>query len=400
MSQPLQILVVGEDPRLDQECRAALNAATDATVVVYYVQESRRALEVARSRCPALVVVEMSTNLKLLRTIADEFASALPETRLVGAFTPEIFLQDVSESAVLLEAMRSGATYFLRRPISADDVRQLVERLQQPQAAASRARAKVVTFVGNKGGVGKSTLAVNTAVGLAQRHPGRVLLIDASLQLGVCAVMLHLRPALSLTDAAREQDRLDEMLLQQLATPHNSGLHLLAAPSDVLEATEVSDEVISHVLSLAQRTYDYVIVDTFPMVDRVMITVYDQSDLLYIVLENVAPTILGVAKLLKTLASIGVSKEKQRFVINRYHRMSGGLQPRDAAQMLGRDIQLVVPFDRKLIRAADMGRPYLLAKRPFSSTARRLRELVDDVEELNFSVPGHALNGRSEPGAG
>jgi len=388
MSDALHILVIGADPRLRDECHRAFAASAETAPVTHYAADPRQGVEIARSRRPALAVVEMSADLKPLRVLADELAAASPETRLVGAFKPEIFAHDVSESAVLIEALRAGAYDFLRRPVSAGDVRQLVERARQPMVAGAARSGRVATFISNKGGVGKSSLAVNTAVGLALHHPGRVLLVDASLQMGVCAAMLDLRPPLSLVDAARERDRLDGTLLEQLATPHVSGLHLLAAPADAVEGAEVNDEVVSRVLSLARRSYDYVIVDTFPMFDRVVMTVLDQSDRLYVVLENVVPTLLGFDRFLKVLASIGVPREKQRIIINRYERSSSGLLPVDAAERLGRDIDLVVPYDRKMIAAANLGQPFLMSRRPFSRTAARLRELVADVE--HDLTPSHA----------
>ena len=111
--------------------------------------------------------------------------------------------------------------------------------------------------------------------------------------MGGCAAMLDLSPTLTLTDAAGERDRLDDLLIRQLATPHCSGLHLLAAPADAVEGAEVDDDLISRVLTLSRRAYDYVVVDTFPIFDSVVMSVVDSSDLAYIVLENVVPTLLG-----------------------------------------------------------------------------------------------------------
>jgi len=66
-------------------------------------------------------------------------------------------------------------------------------------------------------------VSVNVSCALARRHPGRVLLVDASLQLGMAASMLDLTPAATLTDAVRERERLDVTLIRQLATPHECG---------------------------------------------------------------------------------------------------------------------------------------------------------------------------------
>jgi pilus assembly protein CpaE len=285
----------------------------------------------------------------------------------------------------------------LRRPLSAVDLGQIVERLSKQNAAVPSRLGKVVSFVSNKGGVGKSTMAVNAAVGLAQRYPGRVLLVDAALQIGNCAAMLDVQPGMSLVDAAREHTRLDAVLLEQLAIPHPSGLHLLAAPANAIEGAEVGEDTLSRVLSLARRTYDYVLVDTFPLFDRNVMAVLDQTDEAYVVLENVVPTLLGIEQFLKLLTSIGFPIEKQRMVLNRYSRRQGNLVPSDAAQRLDRPMDLVVPYDRALIVAANLGQPFILGRHPFSTTARRLGELVRLVELDRGPHNGQAANGTQEP---
>jgi pilus assembly protein CpaE len=372
-----QILVVGPDARLRDECKAAFAATSDSPPVLHYAADFSRAVEEARTRRPSLAIGEMAPDLRQMRTFAEELNTASPETKLIGAFKPEIFGHQLSESAVLIDALRSGVSDFLRRPVSATDLGQLLDRLSRQGAVRSSRLGKVVSFLSNKGGVGKSTLLVNTAVGLA-RAGHRVLLLDTSLQMGVCAAMLDMQPQLTLVDAAREHARLDETLLEHFAVMHDSGLQLLAAPADAVEGSEVTEETVSRVLSLARRSYDYVIVDTFPMFDRVIMAVLDQTDLAYVVIENVVPTLLGAEKFLKLLDSVGFPVAKQRLVINRYTSRSN-LPPSDAAERLERDIDLIVPFDHRLYKAANLGKPFSATTHRFSQTARRLRQLVDHV---------------------
>jgi len=216
--------------------------------------------------------------------------------------------------------------------------------------------------------------------------------------MGVCATMLDLEPSLTLTDAARERDRLDEMLIRQLATPHSSGVHLLAAPPDAVVAAEVDDDLIARVLTLSRRAYDYVVVDTFPVFDGVAMAVVDSCDQAYVVLENVVPTLLGIVKLFGLLDAVGFPRSRQRIVINRYVRHSGCLKPSDVALRLGRDVDHVVPYSRGLIAAANLGRPYVGRGWGFTRCATRLNEIVDDV--LSIALPelnGHAAqSGKAE----
>ncbi len=384
MPASLTILLVGGDTKLPKELDMALaGIAAGQSVVVHQASDFRQGLEAARSRQPDLVLVEMTADLAALRQFADEMAASVGHIAVAAVFHPSIFGPDVSESAIIIEAIRAGVRDFLRRPLSSADLEQLLDRLGRRPASRSARLGTVVSFISNKGGVGKSTMAVNTACGLARRQPRRVLLIDASLQLGVCAAMLDLQPATTLTDAVRQRDRLDETLLRQLVTQHACGLDLLAAPTDAVEAGEVDDEVMARVLTLARRSYDFVVVDSFPLVDRVMMAVLDLSDRVLIVLENMVPTVLGGVKLCALLDSLGVVRDKQRIVLNRYARFAGHLRPTDVAERLGREIDYVVPFNKKQLAATNLGQPLILhAGRWFSSFGRVAHRLVDDVAAI------------------
>lgn len=387
MTGPLQILIVGSDPHLVAECESALAMRAESPVV-HRAIDARQAGEIARSRHPHLAIVEMGADLSRIKATVADIAAVSPGTLCAAAFRPELFGHDVSESALLIEALRSGVRDFLRRPVSAIDLGQLVDRVQRQGPSGPSHWGKIVSFISNKGGVGKSTLAVNTALGLAQRRPERVLLIDSSLQVGVCAAMLDLEPTVTLTDAARERDRLDELLIRQLATPHPSGLHLLAAPANAMEGAEVNDDLVSRVLTLSRRAYDYVVVDTFPLFDSVVMAVIDTSDAAYIVLENVVPTLLAATKLLSLLDAVGYPRERQRIVINRYTSHSGCLMPADVALRLGRDVDYVIPYHRGFIAAANLGRPFVGRGWSFSQAKRRMIEIVDDVFELSGELSG------------
>jgi pilus assembly protein CpaE len=377
------ILIVGPDPRLRAEVEDALRGVADTAAVLHHVPELRQGCEAARSRRPDLALVQMGEDLRALRQFADELARHAPETALAALFAPEAFGPDVSERAVVVEAFRAGVQDVLTRPLSRADLEQLLERLhRRASKPVASAPGKVLSVLSNKGGVGKSTVSVNTACALARRHPEQVLLVDASLQMGVCSTLLHLKPELTLTDAARQSDRLDETLLRQLAARHPCGLHLLAAPRDAVEAAELDDEIISRVLMLARRTYPFVVVDTFPMLDRVMMAVLDLSDRTYLVLEAVVPTVVGAAQMIRLLDRIHIPRERQRVVLNRFRGPRYNLRPADVARRLGRDIDHILPFQDKVTIAANLGRPYALDATRLWGFGRALGRLVQEIEAI------------------
>ena len=404
MATATQLLVLTADSKLQDEIRSAVRGLGDRAPVVHFEREMRAAVEAIRSRLPAVVLTEMGSNLGTLKALSQDIRAVSPQTILAAVIGAEL-QGDAVESSLLIEALRLGVKDFLRRPVSGRELDQLLHRAQQPASPASGNKAgAVVSFISNKGGVGKSTLAINTACGLALRHTGDVLLIDASLQMGVAASTLDLRPEATLTDAVRERDRLDETMLRQLAVPHHSGLSLLAAPNSAVEAAEIDDEAISRIITLARRTFRYVIVDTFPLLDGVVIAILDLSDRAYIVLENVVPTLLGGVKLVELLAGLGYPPEGQRVLLNRYTSIAGSLRPEDVATRLGRSVDLVLPYDKNVLMAANTGRPYALSPSRFFGFGPSLKELIADVEGLTLAPrppaePVPVANGHNGNGA-
>lgn len=404
MPSTTEILTLSDDPQLQDELQTACSSLGEDQPRLRFVADHPALMESIRSRPPALVLAPFGDKPSEISNLARELSSSSPPIPLVAVFQPYGFGDNVSESSVLIEALRSGVRDFLRRPVSTTELRTLLDNLTDGvglnRGLSDRTFGRVVTFISNKGGVGKSTLAVNTGVGLALQHPGRVLLIDASLQMGVASALLDVQPESTLTDLARERDRLDSTMVRQVATVHSSGLHLLSAPADAIEAMDVDDTLIARVITLARQAYDYVIIDTFPMFDRVIVAALDLSDRAYIVMENVVPTLLGVVRLLDVLERIGFSESRQALIINRLQRVGGSLSLPDIATRLGRPIAHVLPFDKRVIVSANAGEPIAQQTFRFGRFSRGLQRLVFEVESLargRGDVAGSPQSAENDP---
>ncbi|MFV0444249.1 MAG: CpaE family protein [Planctomycetaceae bacterium] len=399
-------MLVTSDPALEDELRGALQGLSQANVVVHVAADLLRAVDLARSRRPQLAIVEMTGDMARLKSISAELQAACPEMTLTGAYRTDTFSPAVweraAQGAVFVESLRAGYRDFLRRPISAGDLQQLLGRLHTSSTAQPSRRGVCVAFVSNKGGVGKTTLAVNVATRLAQLHPQQVLLVDCSLQIGHCAPMLDLRPTTTMLDAVRQSERLDPTLFRRLTTPHESGLDLLAAPPDAFSATEIDDDNLSRVLTLARRSYDFVVIDTFPLFDRIVMAVLDVAQLTYVVLENVVPTVLSAARMLELMDGLEYPIARRRVVANRFARHAGNPSLADIRETLQRDVDHLLPFDKRVVTSANVGRPFAMSPRYFSSLERGLNGIATEIESLSavtaeFPGDGHAerINGSS-----
>lgn len=380
MQRTIQTLLLTHDPGLVSELSDFIeDPGEDVRIVLHVEEDERRAIRHATERPVDLLLVELEQDIGPAKRLADELREVDHPPVLVAAYRRHEFEGDDALSAGLVELLRAGVRDFLARPLSRPDLRELIGReLLADRKAAPRKVGKVASFVGSKGGVGKSTVAVNTAVGLCRS--GSVLVVDASIQHGVAADLLGLSPESTLADAAREVDRLDERLLAGLVSKHSSGLDLLAAPSNAIEAAAIDETIITRVISVARRAYDFVVVDTFPLLDGVTLAILDLSNVTFTVLNDSGPTINGSAELLRVLERVGVDQGSSRVVLNRTHPGRGlGISPEDVATRLDRPIDHFVPYSKSVLTAANSGKPRFISLTRMGAWQRAINRVVRDI---------------------
>lgn len=379
--QRARLLVLAQDERVREEFTTALEPSAAATRPrATFVGDERQLVEAARAIGPELVLAPLEFGARRLRGLADEIEAVAPGATLVGVIDPESTTGGEADGRAVIEALRAGVHDFLRRPISSTEISELLSRWYRRPREVARPSATLVSFVSNKGGVGKSTLAVNASVDLARSGDLRVLLVDLSLQLGVCASMLDLKPRTTILDAVRERERLDETLLVQLTTPHETGLRLLAAPMRAEDAAEIDGDAVTRVLGLARRAFDVVLIDTFPLLDAVVVAVLDVSDLVYVVVQGFVPTVIGAASLLGTLDAIGQPEERRRVVLSRNHAaFTGSLAATDIEARLARRIDHEIPYHKGLLAAVNTGRPAVLSAWRGFGFGRALSGLSEEI---------------------
>ena len=380
MADRLEILVVGSDPSLVEEFEQAAGSTEEIRATIHWAEGPAEALATARRRNVDLVCIEFSLEPKTIRELAAELRTISPTVSLLGLHQAGL---EHADSPVLIEALRSRFVDVLRRPISGTELQPILRDLGEKSARERGSEGLLVAFHSTKGGVGKSTLSINTACALAERHPDRVLLVDASLQLGVCSAALDLEPETGLVDAARAAERLDASLLMGLAARHESGVRLLAAPRDAVEAADVDEAALSRVLAIARRSFDIVIVDTLPMVDGLMIAVLDQADRIFLVNQATVPDVIGASRLLDVLGRLEIDPDRWRIVVNRnMPRFSGALSTREIEARLGVPVRFEVPFDRRVLSALNLGEPYVQQASRRRGWGRAIAGVVDDIERV------------------
>ena len=142
---------------------------------------------------------------------------------------------------------------------------------------------QTVAVFGPKGGVGRSTIAVNLAVGLAQFYGQRVALLDADLWFGDLAVLLDLPREPSIADLVGFGEYLDVDLLRRVLHPHSTGVRVLCAPPQPVLVETIPAALPARVARVCRTPFDFVVVDTGASLDEHVVEVLDVADRILLV---------------------------------------------------------------------------------------------------------------------
>lgn len=294
-----------------------------------------------------------------------------------------VALSSNQDHDLILNAMRVGCTEYLTVPIVAHSFHEAMHRLERRFSSDHEqvpvVRGSVISFLGAKGGVGATTLAVHLALHLVVSEGKKVLLIDNHPGLGHVCLYLGLEGAHhSFRDLLRNVDRLDADLLKGFVVHHASGLDVIASAELSGVYREIHPEAIRRTLEFVRMEYDFILVDCCTLLDDGNMAAVEHSDRVYLIATPDVGAVRDLARLYDALGRYQQPAAKLSLIVNR----SGSKVAMSAEQIekaVRVPIAMAIPNTYvELVRAANMGTPVPTDdKSGFSSQLRDWsRELV------------------------
>ena len=287
----------------------------------------------------------------------------------------------------VLQAMRAGVRDLLDPGADPDTIRVMLERASlaaagrrrglAPQATehADHGSGRVIAVMSPKGGVGKTTVATNIAVGLGKAAPMSVVIVDLDLQFGDVASGLLLEPEFTITDAVLGAASQDSMVLKTYLTVHPAGIYALCAPRSPVEMDRISAANVSHLLEQLRQEFHYIVVDTAPgLGEHVLATLEQATDAVWICGMDV-PSIRGMRTGFQILDELNLGPEHRHIVLNMADRRAG-LTLKDVEASVGAPVDVVLPRSKNLPFSTNKGVP-ILQDGSRDPAAKGLRQLVD-----------------------
>lgn len=294
--------------------------------------------------------------------------------------TAVVLLRHELSAEVFQRAMSAG----IPSVVAANDVdgmaaavdrsRMTWEAIRGPAELAHGERsAKVITVFSPKGGVGKTTVAVNLAVALSGSGAARVCLVDLDLAFGDVAITLQLIPEHTIAEAVGTEEHLDFNLLETLLTRHEN-CSILAAPTHPEGKDRISPGLVRRVLKVLRNHFDYIVVDTSPSFDDQVLHAFDETDECILVATLDVPTVKNMKVAIETLDGLDLATGHRHLLLNRADD-EVGLSPANVETLLKMPVATALPTSVAVANATNHGRPIVLS-RPEHPVSRSLVSLA------------------------
>lgn len=282
---------------------------------------------------------------------------------------PDLTVLLVSEPDpdLILQAMRAGVRDILSPSADPTQLRVLLERACQSLAGRHRKgqpqqghndEGRVVGVFSPKGGVGKTTIATNLAVGLGKVAPMKVVLVDLDLQFGDVASGLYLEPEHTVTDAVSLAASQDTLVLKAFLTVHASGIYALCAPENPVDADHITPDQVGRLLEQLAEEFQYVIVDTAPGLQEIGLAAMEAcTDVVWVSAMDI-PSVRGLRSGLDVLRQLDILPEGRHVVLNMADAKSG-LTVQDIEATIGAPVDVSVPRSRAVAFSTNRGVPVL-----------------------------------------
>ncbi|MDA8747224.1 AAA family ATPase [Litoreibacter sp.] len=321
-----------------------------------------------------------------------------------------VLIADDLSPIALHQLLKLGADDFVPYPLPEGALHEAIERVRAPKpepavvyedsaeasGGPSLRRSKpgdcngvILPVHGLAGGAGSSTFAVNLAWELAtvdKEQSPKVCLLDLDLQFGSASTYLDLPRRDAVYEMLSDIENCDDEAFKQTLLQFNEKISVLTAPADILPLDIISPPDIQRLIELAQRNFDYVVIDMPTSLVQWTETVLGMCQVYFGLLELDLRSAQNALRMIRALKAEDLPHEKIRYALNRapkFTDMSGKSRAKRMAESLDIDLSLHLPDGGKQVsQACDHGLPVAdsALKNPYRREIAKLAQSLLDVE--------------------
>lgn len=375
---PIKILIADDLTETRENIKRLLYFEKDM-MVVGEASDGEEAIRETDKLNPDILLMDINMPTMDGITATEKISLKYPKTAI-------IIVSVQGEQEYLKKAMVAGAREYMVKPFSSDELVNTIRRvydfeqkrriqLAEPAVVKQlQLDPQIVAVFSTKGGVGKTTIATNLAVSLAESTRKKVVIVDLDLQFGDVAIMLNVIPKRTITELIQDLNQMDADLLESYLVTHPTGVKVLPCPTRPEYAELITGTHIEKILSILKQNYDYIVIDTAPFFHETILSALDLSHQILLIVSLDLPTIKNVKLGLEVLDSLHL-KGKTRLVLNRSSD-DIGIKCEDMEENLGLKVKAHIPSDgRTVVSSVNKGTPFVLSN-PNTKISASIKELA------------------------
>ena len=355
-----KILVVDDDPNVQRLLQYTLKQEGYDVVIA---SDGAEGFRLYGAEAPDLILLDVL----LPKLDGYQVAEKIRAEESGARHVPIIMLTAEREVEQKVRGLRAGADDYLIKPFHPAEllarIKSLLARFAPRDLLLARPPlGRILAFYGAKGGVGTTTIAINTAIALHRELGRKVCLVDGNLQFGDHRVFLDLGlDRKSIVDVVTAPS-IDGDLIKGTLVKHDSGVDLLLAPPSPETAELVHPEHLPQIAEILSTMYDYVLIDIDKRLDDINLGVFEAASVVFVVMTADLSCLKNVRLILETMNHLGYPTVKTQLVLNRSNAFTG-INVKNAEGALKRTIDhQVVNEYRGAISALNTGAPFMFGK--------------------------------------
>jgi pilus assembly protein CpaE len=390
MSVPFVLMIASGDEHFREMVRDNLLNVPNARVGSEYQEVSSnlyvRVMQDIERHPNSAVIVDLSEDTEAGLKSVERLKQAVPDLYVIVSHYH-------ADGETVIQSMRLGANDFLTQPIKRTEFREAMARFERAPKRVNTTESKlgkVFTFLGTKGGVGTTTLAVNFASILAQRKQS-VVAVDLDWTANDVAMQVGAAPQYTLAEVSENMNRMDQALFESFVTRDPLGFYLIG-PSDTLEQRSYfSEAMFRDFATFLIEKYENTVVDAGKNInDEVVASACQVSTTIFLVVTQEFASIRNAQRYLATLVRTGFTQDQIRVVVNRYSKKPNPnlASLEQIKQTLNQPVFYGIPETAAFLGAVNKARP-LVADRHFAPEIdKTLRAFVDKATKPQTASAG------------
>ena len=349
---PIKALLVSSDPEVLETMKGALAGGS---------------FELAGEAWPGIEAVRLAAESEpevILLHVEEPLGPAVNTVRSIGQAVPTAgiaVLSSLGDLDTIRRVMNAGAHDFATLPLRDDEMRDAAQRAldavgrgDDDDDLISAPTGTVLTVVGPRGGVGKTAVASNLAVALANETGTAVALVDLDLLFESAAIALGVMPAATIQNWLQMKASGHAEPIGRYLSNHRAGLKLLAAPLEPDTSLEFGPQEVADIITDLASTHEFVVVDTPPSFTEISAAAIEVASATLMITTGDIASLRAVRHVVQTLRAWGIDDEKLRLVRNSPVPFRGA-SDEEMREAIGIDVAWSLPHDRDVFKTTDLG---------------------------------------------